>query len=257
VTYMDGLLSGVIQGVTEFLPVSSSGHLVLLHRILGIKIPNVQFDVFLHASTLLATVIYFRKDIVRILLRDRKFLFFICIGSVPIILTALFWGSLIEVSFQNVFFVSCMLLITGVWLIIGHSAEVFLQKGMFSRKGPSIKTSFIVGVTQALSLLPGISRSGVTISTGMILGLKRETAFKFSFLLSIPAVFGACVYKLSSLDVQHAAQNLGAYFVGGFTAFVFGLVTIRVLYLVLSKRKMHYFGIYCLVIGGISLILSF
>jgi len=248
-TLTEAIISGVVQGVTEFLPISSSGHLVLLHRYFGLTEPGLFFDICLHAGTLAAILVFFRKDIVSIVIeRKAVWIWGILIGTVPAVAVALLFEDRIETFFGEPSKVAYMFIATAIALFLG---QFFMSKAASRARDLSLPDAFLVGVAQAFSLLPGVSRSGATISAGLIRGLKTDTAFRFSFLLSIPAVAGAVLYKIIKRMLQGDVfsgdpMNFAA---GTSVAFIVGLASLPLLLRVMRTRRLYLFGIYCLVLG--------
>jgi undecaprenyl-diphosphatase len=260
---------GILQGLTEFLPISSSGHLVLGENLLKVKFDDISFEVFLHFGTFLSVVIVFRKTIwgmIKAVMKKAGVGFLKCnqadltenwnlfwlivLGSVPAGVLGILFKSYVEKSFSSPHFVSIMLLITG--------AVLFLTK-FFHKKEGNIKSSdaFLIGIAQAIAMLPGISRSGLTISTGIFRGIQREKAAEFSFLLSLPAILSASALKLKDvLDKTSPSFDLWIYLIGMIFAFLFGYLAIKFLLNVIKKGKFEFFGYYCFLIGFLSLIFS-
>ena len=274
-SWLESAVLGILQGLTEFLPVSSSGHLVLGEHLLKMKFNDISFDVFLHFGTFLSVVMVFRKTIwgmIKALVEkigmlygkyshaslsksDRthltenwNLLCLIVLGSVPAGILGILFKEYIEKSFTSVFFVSIMLLITGLVLFLTR----FVKR---SEGRIKLGDAFLIGIAQALAMLPGISRSGLTISTGIFRKVQREKAAEFSFLLSLPAIFGATVLKLKDvLNHANPSFNMWFYLIGTACAFLFGCVAIKFLLNVLRKGKFEFFGYYCFLIGFLSLI---
>lgn len=249
---LESILAGAIQGITEFFPVSSSGHLVILHSFFGFNKPTILFDIALHSGTLFAIIIFFRRDIYMILKKEKVTLLVIAAGSIPIVFAGIFFEEKIETFFTDVRLVSIMLVLMGCWLILSGFVNRAIEKKVIGKKNPGFIDAFLIGIAQALAVIPGISRSGATISSGMMLGLKRADAFRFSFLLSIPAVFGAVIYKLKNMDLEIVTKEMANYALGTITAFVIGLIALRLLSTIVRLGKLHYFGIYCLVLGLVT-----
>ncbi|MCD6220123.1 undecaprenyl-diphosphate phosphatase [Candidatus Calescamantes bacterium] len=240
----DAVIFGLTQGITEFLPISSSGHLVVIGRF--IKIPaSTSFIIFLHGGTLLAILFYFSKDIRRIFLslffyRDkslhnsRRLFAFIILGTLPVALVGGIWGERIEVIFQNIFFVSFAFFCTGLFL--------FLSENFPRRKIKYLQyhRAFLIGVAQSFALLPGISRSGVTISMALFLGIKRKESFRFSFLLAVPAILGALVKTGSVREFLIGPEEIIAFL----SSFVFGILSLSLLKKIVSIRRLSYFSFY-------------
>ena len=244
----EALISGVVQGLTEFLPVSSSGHLVLVHKFFHLTEASIFFDICLHVGTLMAVILYFRKDILS-LIREGRFdwLIFIVIGTVPAVAAALLFEERISLFFVSPKKVAFMFIVTAVALFAGHIGQI---KRAQSGKGPTPLKSLFVGICQAFALLPGVSRSGMTISSGLLSGMDKENAFKFSFLLSIPVILGALVYKALKIDVASIVlSNPGSYAVGMIAAFAVGFLSLVLLWKTIRARRLFIFGIYCLLLG--------
>lgn len=265
----ESVLLGIVQGLTEFLPISSSGHLVLGESLLKVKFDDISFEVFLHFGTLFSVVIFFRHRIWSMLkalwLKARSIsgssvssynsenwrLFWqIIVGSIPAGVIGLLFENILEKSFSSVIFVSVMLLVTGVVLF---STQFFKEK----KENLTFGNTFIIGLAQAIAILPGISRSGVTISTGIFAGVKRSKVAEFSFLLSLPAVLGASLLKLKDvLGHTSLRLELRIYVIGAVTAFVVGYLSIKFLLNVIKKGKFQYFGYYCFAVGLLFLIFA-
>jgi undecaprenyl-diphosphatase len=251
-TLAEALIAGLVQGLTEFLPVSSSGHLVLVHKFFGFTEPSIFFDICLHAATLIAVVFYFGRDIAS-LVREKNFkwLFYIAMATVPAVLAALLFEDRISAFFTSPVKVAFMLLVTGAVLLVG---QVALWKRGTAGKELSFFTALVVGIAQAFALFPGISRSGMTISSALAGGVKAEEAFKFSFLLAIPVIAGATLYKALTVDLEAVmAGNTLNYFAGMAVAFVVGLLSLHVLWKIVKGKMLYIFAAYCLVLGAIGI----
>lgn len=245
-TFFNAVISGVIQGLTEFLPVSSSGHLVVLHKLMGIEKPQILFDIFLHLGTLAAIFIVFGRDMIESITTKKKLGAFILIASIVTLIFVIFFVSRIEAAFDNIKIVGTMFLVTGAWLILGNFVR-------FGTEGLSGFKAAIIGLAQGISSIPGISRSGATISTGLFLGLDGQTAAKFSFLLAIPAIIGAFLFKIRESSFTFSEINV-YYFIGFITACGVGIGALKLLLRILYSNKFHWFGIYCIVLGLLVLI---
>lgn len=252
------IVLGIVQGLTEFLPVSSSAHLVFGQYFLGITEPQIVFDVLLHFATLLAVVVYLRFEVVKLIkgiFRLNKFKEdpsarlsgLVILGSIPTMLIGLAGKKYFEAAFGMPLLVAFFLLITGVILWL---AEVYARP----RKSlPQTRTqdALAIGVCQGIAILPGISRSGTTISAGLLLGLEKKWAAKYSFLLSLPAVLGANILELKDIDFLQFIDYKAIYFWGIFFAFLFGLVSLKFLIWILEKKRFKLFAYYCWLLGGI------
>jgi len=245
VDLLSSIFLGILQGLTEFFPVSSSGHLVIAQGL----IPNftqegVLFDVFLHAGTVLAVLYYFRKTILKI---TPKYLSFLLIGTIPAGLAGLFFSTPIEILFGKLSFVGFALIFTAILNFLTDRLNVKKQK-------MSIKNSLLVGLAQAIAIIPGISRSGSTIFAGTGLGLKREKAAEFSFLLSVPAIIGANILQFFKYGPD-GMGNMGIYMAGFLAAFFSGILAINLVLRFLLSSRFKIFAVYCLIIGVSVLLL--
>ena len=191
---IESVILSIVQGITEWLPVSSSGHLALIQNLFGFQ--NLPFDVFLHVASIIAVIFIFRKDIAKLFdLRqkeNRRYLFIMLIALIPAGIIGFFFQRTIEKSFSNMLILGILFVISGILI---YSTKFFKSK----KEKISIFDSFFIGMFQAVAILPGISRSGATISSGLIRGVSKEQAIKFSFLLSIPVVLGASLLKAKDL----------------------------------------------------------
>jgi len=269
----EAVFLGVVQGVTEFLPVSSSGHLVLFQNLLGIKEPMLAFDICVHVGTLFAVVIYFFKDIVGIIKsllrlisvlpdkkaaagllaedRDVRMALLIVAGSVPTAILGLMFKEMAETLFSSVTLVGVTLLITGLILW----CTKWTGENGFGIRRFTVKSSLAVGVVQGLAIIPGISRSGSTIAAGLFLGLDRENAARFSFLLSIPAVAGAGLLGTKDL-IGQGGIPLAVIAIGTLTACVVGYASLKLLVWMGRQGRMYFFAPYCAALGILALVVS-
>jgi len=248
---LDAILLGLVQGLAEFLPISSSGHLVLVENLLGAHQTGVAFDVFLHFSTLLVVFIYFRKDILSIKLKELKL---IAIASIPAVTIGLLFRHQLEAMFGSVLAVSLLLIITGIINLVTDRKLEKTKKNHDANKEITLKSAFIIGLFQAFAILPGISRSGSTVAGGILQNIDRKKAFRFSFLMVIPVILGASGLQL--LDVLSSGLgdiNIIALFVGGATAFISGFLSLRVFEYVIKKARLKVFGYYCIALGLLSI----
>ncbi|MGV8162106.1 MAG: undecaprenyl-diphosphate phosphatase [Candidatus Nanoarchaeia archaeon] len=243
------IILGIVQGITEWLPVSSSGHLVLAQRLFGLSQPLI-FDVMLHIGSLLVVFIFFWKDIKELILGIIRFekeklrmLLFIILATIPIALVGYFLKDTIHEAFSSLIVVGFGLIFTSILLFFSKYPK---------RKDKKLNwhNSLIVGFFQAIAILPGVSRSGSTISSGMFLGIKKEEIAKFSFIIFIPAILGATIIELPSIG---AIENLTAMIIGTVVSAVVGYFSLKLLMSVIKKDKFYYFAIYCLTLGLIVL----
>ena len=240
------IILGIIQGITEFLPVSSSGHLVIIQKFIGVTEQAVVISVVLHLGTSLALVIFFFKDILN-LLRNMRLLSYIIIVTLVTGIIGISGKGFFEKLFNSPRLVAVALIFTGIILILTRK---FMEK---KRSALNIKDALILGLTQGFAIIPGISRSGITISTLLFRGLDREMSFRFAFLVAIPAVFGAAI--LEAKDISLACNlDAGNLIIGFIVSLLTGILSLRILKIVLGKAKLHYFGYYCIIIAVITLL---
>uniref|UniRef100_A0A7C4MR38 Undecaprenyl-diphosphatase n=1 Tax=Desulfatirhabdium butyrativorans TaxID=340467 RepID=A0A7C4MR38_9BACT len=268
---LEAIILGIVQGLTEFLPVSSSGHLVLLQHLFGLKEAELVFDVSVHVGTILAVLIFLRREIFAILgsLRDTGALWLkgringpiawqipeirlavlVVVGSIPTGILGLAFHKIAETLFSTVLIVSIDLIITGLLLAL---TRFF---GKWGRKADrmTIRDGLIIGLVQGIAIMPGISRSGSTISAAVFLGIEQETATRFSFLLSIPAVMGAALLSLKGLH-QISAEHLGLIAAGTMSAALVGYASLGFLVKIARKGNLHFFAPYCMLVGIAGLI---
>lgn len=254
-TLLTVIILAVIQGITEFLPVSSSGHLALAGTVMNIPPGDITFEIVVHVGTLLAVLAVYWKDLVDLVsgvFRKQKeslvLAGMLVLGSLPAAAVGFLLADSVEQLFGMPVVVSIMLIVTGCALF----STRFAKKGR--RENPSIAGSLLIGLAQAVALLPGISRSGFTISTGLFAGIKREKAARFSFLLSIPAIAGAAVLKLR--DIGESSIGLSLIIVGLAVSAVTGYLALRLLLSFLSKGKFSIFAWYCWALGLSGLVVS-
>jgi undecaprenyl-diphosphatase len=242
---------GLIQGLTEFLPVSSSGHLVLIPALFGFEEPGLAASVMLHVGTLLAVIVYYRSDLLRLLhLRTdpeaRRILLLLAIGTVPAAVIGFLLHDVIEVPFSEPWLVAVALMVTGAILLF----SMLVSRGVRRLAEGRWTDGLVVGLAQAFALLPGISRSGMTITAGMAQGFQRKEAARFAFLLSIPAITGAAL--LDGLDLVERGGFSWDLLLGMAVAAVVGYLAIAVLLRVLTRVGMLPFAIYCLAFGAVA-----
>jgi len=265
-TYIEAIILGIIQGATEFLPISSSGHLILLPSIFNLDEPNLNAIAIAHQGTLLAVLIYFRHDLWQIIkavfkgLRARTPLahtesrigWFIAFGSVPAIIVGLLFASSIDRLLAKPATAAAALIITGIILIIGEQ----LVTGKKQLSGMGWMDALVIGVFQALALVPGISRSGITITAGLGRGLDRETAARYSFLLGVPAIAGAGLIAAAELaQSPTVAEQVPQLLVTFATAAIVGYACIHFLLSWLRQRTLYLFAAYCIIFGTVYLMI--
>ncbi|MGM0409912.1 MAG: undecaprenyl-diphosphatase UppP [Bacillota bacterium] len=244
----NSIILGIVQGVTEFLPISSSGHLVLFQHFMNIE-EGLTLNVFLHFGTLLAVILVFWDDIIgMVTLRKeyRKLTYFVIIGSVPAGIIGVLFEDLFERLFSTVTVVGFALLLTGFFLWLSDRIEI----GEKDVEQMTIKDSLIVGFAQALAIIPGISRSGSTIVGGLFKGLNRKLAAKFSFLLSVPVIGGATLLKVKDLiSVGMGNISIIELLLGTISAAIAGYFSIRLLLKLINQEKLSIFAYYCWILG--------
>src|SRR4030042_445914 len=249
--FLQAIFLGLVQGLTEWLPVSSSGHLVIAQNLMGLEVP-VAFDIALHAGTLLAVFVFFRKDILMLLKSLRKpslknpdfrLLFYVILGTIPTAIIGLAFLEFFESLFLSTKAVGLGLLITGVLLLLSR----------YGKSGRTLdgKRSLLVGIFQGFSIAPDISRSGATISGGLLSGVKREEVFRFSFILSIPAILGASLLEVG--DISSSEMGILAL-AGAAVAAVSAYFARRIVQKALLSHRFHLFAAYCFALGAIVLL---
>jgi len=261
ITFINVIILGVLQGLTEFLPVSSSGHLVIGEALLGLKTPGISLEIWLHFGTLLAVLIYFRRRFIKLIQvlfgggevnsksADRAILGAIIVGTVPAIIAGLLFKSLIESIFDSPHFAAAMLIVTGLILVLT----------LFARnvgRHINLPRGLCIGLAQMIAILPGISRSGSTIACAMFLGIEPAVAAEFSFLLAAPIIALAFGYDLVfSGAALFSSDMILLYLAGTAAAFVIGLLAIHFLLRIVRTGRFYLFGFYCFAAGVISFIL--
>lgn len=286
---LKSILLGLVQGLTEFLPVSSSGHLAIFGKILGTNLDSeIYFNVLLHFGTLIAIIIVFHEDIWHMIQEffqmlliifanfivfikrrrgDTKYTYFkvvnsnykklvlmIIISTIPTGIIGLFGGDFTELATNTLWFVGICLIITSVLLMLADRKSdntMKINKAKYS-------DAYFIGVAQGVATLPGISRSGATIATGMMLGFNKQLAIKYSFLMSIPAILGAVVVELGgNKNVVFGSANLPGYILGTITAAVSGYFAIKFMLKLIKNKSYKGFSIYCIIAGVAGIVLSF
>lgn len=258
--WLQALLMGIFQGLTEYLPVSSSGHLAIAGELLGVEDPDkvMSFTVAVHVATVLSTVVILWKEIVWILKglfywdgklnMEQKYALNIIISMIPIGIVGVFFKDQIEEAFSGLVVVGCCLLVTACLLGFSYFAKPRTKENI------STLDAFIIGIAQAIAALPGLSRSGSTIGTGLILGDKKESLAQFSFLMAIPPILGMAlldVKDMMEVGVQEAMAGISAsaLVVGFVAAFITGCLACKLMIDLVKKGKMIWFAIYCALVG--------
>lgn len=255
---LESIILGIIQGITEFLPVSSSGHLELAKALLGdesLPKESLSFTVVLHFATALSTLVIFKKEVVQICKglfqfqwnEETTFSLKIIISMIPaVIIGLLFEEQLASLFAGNILFVGCMLLVTSLLLLLADKAQQTNRKVGF-------KSAILIGISQAIAMLPGISRSGATISTSVLLGVDRTQAARFSFLMVVPLIFGKIGKDLVGGTISFQSEELIPLVAGFLAAFFSGLLACKWMIALVKKSKLSYFSIYCAVVGCLAI----
>ena len=258
---INAIILGIIQGLTEFLPVSSSGHLEIAKAILGenkVGEESLLMTVVLHFATALSTIIIFRKDILEILnglfqFKNNDSFWFslkIVLSMIPAAFVGVFFNDEIEALFGGALtLVGSMLLVTGLLLFLADKAKA-------SAKKVGIKHAILIGISQAIAILPGISRSGATISTAVLLGIDKEKAARFSFLMVVPLIFGKMAKDILSGDLQYETTTFIPLVIGFIFAFLTGMFACKWMIKLVKRSQLKYFAYYCFAIGGIVIATS-
>jgi undecaprenyl-diphosphatase len=254
-SYFDAILLGIVQGLTEFLPVSSSGHLVLVQQFMRVPDAGLAFDLVLHLGTLIAVFIFFRATVWRLTQalfgrgtsEDRKMIVWLVIGTIPAAVIGVLFEKYFEEAFGSPVSTSWELIITGAILL----ATRFIRHG---QRQISFLPALWMGIGQAVAILPGISRSGTTIAAGMYAGVKPSLAAEFSFLLSIPVIIGAILLKSREI-IGVPASLYGPYAAGLLVSLVLGLLSVYVVLATVKRGKFDYFAYYCFAVGLLGLYL--
>ncbi|MFN7251222.1 MAG: undecaprenyl-diphosphate phosphatase [Anaerobacillus sp.] len=262
--WFEALILGIVQGLSEFLPISSSAHLVIIQKLLGIKVEGnqLEFEVLLHFASLLAVSIYFRKEIFEIIngfclyafykREEKKVQYRFCLlllfsTGITAILGKLFEGFL-GANMTNTVTIGASLIVTGLFLIL---IEHGVKPGTRTASHMTWKDGLIIGIGQALAVLPGISRAGSTLVTALWCGLDKHTAVRYSFLLSIPLILGISIVEVPEMSPQFFTLYLVETTIAFIASFLFAIVGIKWLIAMVNRTKLSYFAIYCIVLGTV------
>ncbi|MCH5214892.1 MAG: undecaprenyl-diphosphate phosphatase [Muribaculaceae bacterium] len=274
--WLDAFILGLVQGLAEYLPVSSSGHLQIFREILGIDLPNdvsLQFDILLHAATVLSTIVILWPLFKRLFAaffsfrRDADF-WYVCkilISCIPIAVVGFVFKDLIEDSFNNILVVGICLCVTAALLCFAHFSDCRDGRLVSPEKGRDIGwwDALVIGCAQAVAVLPGLSRSGTTIATGILIGDKRSKVAAFSFLMVIIPILGEALLDLYKMVSAHepvagapgtAEVSVGALIIGFFTAFIVGCAACRWMLSLVRRGKLVWFAVYCVAVGVICIL---
>ena len=257
--WLQALILGLVQGLTEFLPVSSSGHLAIGREILGVEAAeDLVFEITVHVATVLATIIVFRKQIWKLLCGLFKFkyndetdyILKICVSMIPVFIVGMLFKDKVESMFSSLLVVGLALVVTAMLLLF---SDIYGGKGRIAevkyRNGIGWWQAFVVGIGQALAVIPGLSRSGTTISTGLLCGVKRADVAQFSFLMVLIPILGEAFLDLVGGDVAASSVGTVPLVVGFLAAFVSGLFACKVMIALVKKAKLRWFALYCALVG--------
>ncbi|WP_111708990.1 undecaprenyl-diphosphate phosphatase [Lutibacter citreus] len=256
--YIEAIILGIIQGLTEFLPVSSSGHLEIAKALFGndtLPSESLTFTVVLHFATALSTLVVFRNEVVQIFKglfqfkwnEEFQFSLKIIISMIPAVFAGLYFEDQFEAFFGG------QILLVGFMLIITSLLLLFADKAKNTTKDVSFFNAAVIGVSQALAILPGISRSGATISSSVLLGIDRVKAARFSFLMVVPLIFGKIGKDVMSGSINFESSQIGYLTIGFITSFVAGLFACKWMIAIVKKSKLSYFSLYCFIVGVIAI----
>ena len=263
--WFEAIVLGLVQGLTEFLPVSSSGHLTIAKELFGIEQNNLSFEVVVHAATVCSTIVAFRKQIWDLLKGffnlqmnpQKEYIFKIAVSMIPVFIVGMFFKEQVEAVFgSGLMVVGCMLFITAGLL----SLSEYLSKKQNGEGRPvGWKDAIIIGIAQACAVLPGLSRSGSTISTGLLLGVKKEDVAQFSFLMVLVPILGEAFLELVSGEFAGESSGIGGLplLLGFVAAFLSGLFACTLMINIVKKAKLWWFAIYCVIAGALCLISTF
>ena len=255
----------IAEGLTEFLPVSSSGHLTIGRELLGVEASgDLVFEVTVHAATVLSTIVVFRKEILKLLQGVFKFkmndetdyILKIIVSMIPVFVVGMFFKDYVEDLFASMTVVGLALLVTALLLFFSDFASKKAQAENSARNGISFWQAFAVGIGQALAVIPGLSRSGTTISTGLICGVKREVMAQFSFLMVLVPILGEAFLDIVGGDMAASSIGLLPLAVGFLAAFVSGLFACKVMIALVRKARLSWFALYCAIVGILVLIFA-
>lgn len=258
---LEAIIMGIVQGLTEFLPVSSSGHLEIASVILGIEAEeNMAFTVIVHGGTVLSTIVVFRKWIAQLIAglfkfqmnQETLFIINILVSMLPILFVGLFFKDQIEALFTgNLLLVGAMLIVTAVLLTFSGRAKTV-------NRNMTLKDAFVMGIAQAVAVIPGLSRSGATISTGLMLGLRRDEVASFSFLMVLIPIIGMNLLELIGGGFGESASQIGsgALIAGFLASFITGTAACKLMINIVKKGKLVWFAVYCFIIGAAAIIYS-
>ena len=257
-SFIEAIILGIIQGLTEFFPVSSSGHLEIMQVVLGdnsLPQESLTFTVVLHFATALSTLVIFRKEVAQIFKglfqfkwnEESQFSLKIIVSMIPAVCIGLFFEEELESFFGG------QILLVGFMLIITALLLLFADRAKNTDKKVTFFSAFVIGVSQALAMMPGISRSGATISTSVLLGVDRTKAARFSFLMVVPLIFGKIGKDILGGSISFQNEQVGVLAVGFIASFIAGLFACKWMISLVKKSKLSYFSLYCFIVGVIAI----
>lgn len=240
------IILGIAQGLTEFLPVSSSAHLVILQKLMGFSGEGIALIALLHLGTVLSLIVFFFSDLIELCYKPKQIAYILLVTAITSFI-GLLGKDFFESLFSSVKLAALALIITGIILFLA-------SKFIYGRRNNiRAKDCLVLGITQAIAIIPGISRSGITLSTLLFRGIEKQEAFRFSFLVAIPVIFGANLLEAKNIGLALKADF--TYILAGVIfSFLSGIFALVILKKVLQKAKLHYFGVYCIVIAVLTLI---
>ena len=256
-TWFEGIILGLIQGLTEFLPVSSSGHLAIAKALFGIETHDLSFEIAVHAATVLSVIVVFWKDIIQLFKGlfkfkyndETKYILMLIVSMIPVLIVGLFFKDKVEAIFgTGLIVVGCALLVTALLLAI---SQLYRPR----RHHMSYKRAFMMGIAQAIAVIPGLSRSGATIATGLIFGAKREEVTKFSFLMVLVPILGEAFLDLVGGGFAASSVGVLPLLLGFITAFGSGLFACKVMIELVKKASLGWFAAYCTIVGMLCILL--
>ncbi len=263
-TWWQSIILGLVQGLTEFLPVSSSGHLAIGREMLGVEgASDLRFEIVVHVATVLATVLVFRKQIWALLkgffsfrkCDETDYVLKLLFATIPIFIVGMFFKDQVEALFSSLYVVGGALLLTAVLLYFSDTvSNSKTYKRNTHRNGLSYCQAFIIGLSQAVAVIPGLSRSGTTISTGLIAGVRRDVVAQFSFLMVIIPVLGEAFLSIVGGDFSQGGADTLSLGLGFISAFISGLFACKVMIALVKKANLKWFALYCLIVGIVVLL---
>lgn len=250
-TVLESIILGVIQGITEFIPISSSAHLVISTRLFGLTDPasNLAFIVFLHLASTLTIIIVFLPELLEALTKPRL-IGLVIIGTIPAAMVGLLLEDTLTAVFSGLWLVGLALMVNAFILTLADLTNSRQARRL------NLREAILIGLAQAVAIIPGISRSGITISTGLMSGLPRKEAINFSFFLAIPVILGAALWKLKDFGKFTTSFEPISILAGSITCFIVSFIALKLLIRVVLKGKLYYFGIYCLLLGLTAIVLA-